>query len=87
MVLAPTDLVKTVVQDLETVFTCKYKGPLAEYVGRTITITWDANLMGHVKFMRPVLVQKLAEEYPPTVGPLPKLPVTLRHMHVKEDWD
>ena len=73
MILGPQSLVE-VQQDLEKAFTCKREGELTKYVGSKHTFNRDQNSLGMVKFMQPVLVQKLLEEYKSSECPASKTP-------------
>lgn len=42
MALGQSELIETVLLDLETVFTCKHEEPLTEYMGSKIIIIQDA---------------------------------------------
>ena len=87
MVLGPPLLVKKVQQDLEKAFTCKRKGEMTKYVGSKITITRNSTGLGTVKFMQPVLVCKLLEEYKPSAGPASKTPAIMGQVRIKGDGD
>jgi hypothetical protein len=63
MVLGPPSLVEQVQRDLEKSFTCKREGELTEYVGSKLTFSRDDNGKGTVKFMQPVLIKKIHDEY------------------------
>jgi hypothetical protein len=45
-----------------------------EYPGNTITIKRDATGLGEVKFMQPVLLQKLKGNCPPESNQIPRTP-------------
>lgn len=85
MALGQSELIETVLLDLETVFTCKHEEPLTEYMGSKILSIQDANMIHHVKFMQSMLVQKLVEKYPPTAGTVPKLPAVQRQILMKRN--
>ena len=69
MIVCPPELVKKTQGELEKISTCKCEGPLTKYIGRKITMECDCDGLGKVKFMQPVLVHKLIEEYKPTDRP------------------
>ena len=83
MVLGPPSLVEKVQQDLEQAFMGKRKGRLTKYMGSKITIDWDSNGLGTVKFIQLELVHKLVEEYKPRDGPASKIPAVAGQVLVK----
>ena len=64
---------------------CKHEGELTEYVGSKLSLTRDSTGLGMVKFMQPVLVRKLEEEYKPSEGPASKTPAVAGQVLVKVD--
>jgi hypothetical protein len=74
MVLSPLSLVEQVKRDLKKSFTCKCKGELMEYVDSKLTFSCDDNGMGTVKFMQPVLIKKINDEYKMSDSLVSKMP-------------
>ena len=85
MVLGTWELVDRVQRDIESVFTCKREGELSKYVGSKIMIQRDEDRMGTVKFIQPVLIQKLEDEYKLTGGSASKLLAVAGQVLVKGD--
>ena len=80
-------MVEQVQKDLEEAFACKREGELTEYVGGKLTFTRDITGLGTVKFMQPVLVCKLEEEYMPPKGMASKTPAVAGQVLVKGNGD
>ena len=51
------------VKDPEDSFECKCEGKLKEYVGNKVDITRKSDGLATVKFMQPIFIQKLEDEY------------------------
>ena len=60
--------------DLSNAFVCNPEDKLKEYVGNKIDFSHGENGLGTVKFMQPVLVQKLNDEFVLSGGKSPVTP-------------
>ena len=78
-------MVEQVQKDLEATFTCKQEEEFVENVGSKLTLTRDSTGLGMVKFMQPVLVHKLEEEYMPPKGMALKTPAVVGQVLVRGD--
>ena len=65
---------------------CKSKGKLKEYVGSKIDIERQSNDLAMVKFMQPVLVQKLGDEYMVPDVRVPKTHTVAGQVSVRGDY-
>jgi hypothetical protein len=68
MILGPPAMVEQVQNDLKEEFTCKQEEEITEYVGSKLTLIRGSSGLGMAKLTKPVLVQKLEEEYMLTIG-------------------
>ena len=79
-------MVEQAQRDLEKAFMCKHEEELMEYEGDKLTLSRDNPGLGMIKFTQPVLVQKLEEEYAPSIG-ASKTPAVTGQVLVKGDGD
>jgi hypothetical protein len=60
---------------------------LTEYVGSKLTFSCDDDGKGMVKFMQPVLIKKIKDEYKMTDGLVSKTPAVASQVLVKGDGE
>ena len=74
LVLGEVIDVNQIKSDLQAAIVCKCKGTMKEHVGNKIIFCQKSEGFGIVKFIQPVLIQKLEDEFELPKGKPPFMP-------------